>query len=419
MAEDGEVHFELLPWHPSTSSHFADLADEIARRFPLSDYFLVIDGPQALAALGNRLRQCEALTRTPARTSDALPDADGRPFAGYVRGSVLLWRELIRSGWRVAETLDQIQSGRIAEAFPGDAWRRLSPHHLPSKATAPGRAGRLALLRQLGLRFPAEPLPTHDQLDAALCAALGYWSRHGGRAVELVGEPLRAEDGALREGYILSPNRESQERRRADAAPFSAAKVEAQAPPRADGPGRPDLSAIRSRPNAPAKQSQRGYQPLGPEEVWVYFAHASQADQPATFEIIVEEEVVWRPALTKPRAGKLAGQAIANLRRIRPGDPLIVVHGKSMLGTVLGNADGTTLQSFEKFPPCVAEVPEESTLRNRFLSAGYDQRKPVTVLVVEDVKRLSDDLEVPVQRGQNAIQRLTRPDLLEALQDQG
>lgn len=411
MAEDGEFRFELLPWHPSTSSRITDLADEIARRFPLSEHFLVIDGPQALAALGNNRRQCEALTRTPARTPDALPDADGRPFAGYVRGSILLWRELIRSGWRVAETRDQIQPGRIAEAYPGDAWRRLSPHRLPSKGTAPGRAARLDLLRQLGLRFPAEPLPTHDQLDAALCAALAYWSRHGGRTVELVGEPLREEDGALREGYILSPTREIQERRGADAALRSAAKAEAQAPPRTDGPGPPDLSAKRSRRNAAAEQSQLRHRPLGPEEVWVYFAHASQADQATTFEIIVEEEVVWRPAANS------VGHAIANLRRIKPGDPLVVVHSQSMLGTVLGTADGTTLLPFDPFPRCVAKVPEGSTLRTRFLAAGYQQREPVTVLVVEDVEPLPDDLEVPVQRGRNAIQRVTRPDLLEALQD--
>lgn len=413
VSDDGEVDFDLLAWHPGAPPRFAELAAEIARRFPRSDHFLVIDGPQALATPGNSRRQCEALTRTPARTPDALPDADGRPFAGYVRGSVLLWWELIRSGWSVAEELDQIQPGRIAEAFPGDAWRRLSTHRLPSKATAHGRAARLALLRQLGLRIPAEPLPTHDQLDAALCAALGYWSRHGGRDVELVGEPLREEDGALREGYILSPSREVQERRGMDPALRSAAKVEAQAPPRTDGPGRPDLSAPRPRPHAAAEQSQLRHRPLGPEEVWVYFAHASQADRSTTFEIIVEEEVVWRPAVNA------VGHAIANLRRIKPGDPLVVVHGQSMLGAVLGTADGTTLLSFEDFPPCVAKVPAESALRERFLAAGYEQREPVTVLVVEDVEPLPDDLEVPVQRGQNAIQRVARPDLLKALQALG
>jgi hypothetical protein len=89
-----------------------------------------------------------------------------------------------------------------------------------------------------------------------------------------------------------------------------------------------------------------------------------------------------------------------------------------MLGAFLGTGDGKNFLPFDDFTPCVAEVPEGSTLRARFLAAGYQQREPVTVLVVEDVKPLPDDLEVPVQRGQNAIQRVSRPDLLNALQDQ-
>lgn len=399
---------------------FADLADEIARRFPRSEHFLVIDGPQALATPGNSRRQCEGLTRTPARTPDALPDADGRPFAGYVRGSVLLWRELMTAGWQVAEEVDQIQPGHMAEAFPGDAWRRLSLHRLPSKATAPGRTARLALLQQLGLRLPAEPLPTHDQLDAALCAALGYWSRNGGRAVQLVGEALRMEDDALREGYILSPVPEVQVRGGAirAAAPPLPARVEAQSPIRTASPGPPDLSVSRPRLTTATQRKRPDVPRLRPGEVWVYFAHSSQANQARTFEIIEEEEVLWRPAVSRPPAGKPAGQAIANLRRVRPGDPMVVVHGRSMLGAFLGTADGVTLLPIGDFPPCIAEVPVGSPLRERFLAAGYDPLDKVTVLVLEDVKALPDDLEAPVQRGRNAIQRVARPDLLNALQDQ-
>lgn len=152
---------------------------------------------------------------------------------------------------------------------------------------------------------------------------------------------------------------------------------------------------------------------LRPGEVWVYFAHSSQADRVTTFEIIKEEEVLWRPALNA------RGQAIANLRPMRPGDPLVVVHGRSMLGAFLGTADRETLLPFRDFPLCVAQVPGESPLIERFLAADYEQREPVTVLVVEDVRALSDDFEVPVQRGRNAIQRAARPDLLNALQNQG
>lgn len=415
VTEGGEVDFDLLAWHPGVPPRFADLADEIARRFPRSEHFLVIDGPQALATPGNSRRRCEALTRTPARTPDALPEADGRPFAGYVRGSVLLWRELMRSGWIVAEELDQIRPGRMAEAFPGDAWRRLSPHRLPSKATVPGREARLALLRQLGLGLPASLFPSHDQLDSALCAALGYWPRNGVRSVELVGEPLRMKDDALREGYILSPVPEVQ----VTAAPPLPARVEAQSPIRTASLGSPDLSVSRPRLNTATQRKRPDVPRLGPGEVWVYFAHSSQANQAKTFEIIEEEHVLWRPAVSKPPAGKPAGQAIANLRRVRPGDAIVVVHGRSMLGAFLGTADGVTLLPIGDFPPCVAEVPLGSPLRERFLTAGYDPLDKVTVLVLEDVRALPDDLEVPVQRGRNAIQRVARPDLLKALQDQG
>lgn len=414
LAEDGEVHLEVLPWHPGAPPRFAELADEIARRFPHSGHFLVIDGPQALATLGNSRRQCEGLTRTPARTPDALPDADGRPFAGYVRGSVLLWRELMTAGWQLAETLDQIQPGHMAEAFPGDAWRRLSPHRLPSKATVPGRTARLALLRQLGLRLPASPLPTHDQLDAALCAALGYWSRQGRRAVELVGVPLRQEDDDdLREGFILSPTREVQEQRSARGAQADPlpAIAPAQSPRRTSSPGPPELPASRPIVKAAADRRRPDVAQLKPGQVWVYFAHSSQADQVTTFEIIEEEEVLWRPALNA------RGQAIANLRRMRPGDPIVVVHGRWMLGAFLGTADSETLLPFEDFPLCVAKVPGESPLIERFLAAGYEKREPVTVLVVEDVRMLPDDLEVPMQGGRNAIQSEARPDLLDALQN--
>ena len=394
----GTATFDLLPWQLGGSLHFAELAAEISRRFPRQEHFLVIDGPQALATPGNCRRHCEALTRTPARTPDLLPELDGKPFAGYVRGSVLLWRELINAGWEVAEELDQIQPGRMAEAFPGDAWRRLSPHRLPSKGTAPGRVARLALLQQLGLTLPADPLPTHDQLDAALCAALGYWSFQGGRAVRFVGEPLRGESQGLREGYILSPAPEP--------ALHLPTGVEAQPSRSTAGPRQPRLTAA---PPARSEATEPQLTALGPGEAWVYFAHDSQADQAKTFEIIEAEGVLWRPAVNS------AGQAIANLRRVRPGDPIVVVHGRSMLGAFLGTADGETLPRFEDFPPCVAEVPIGSPLRERFQAAGYKQQEVLTVLVLEGVSAIPEGYAVPKQAGRNAIQRAGRPDLVSEL----
>ncbi|WP_233614177.1 MULTISPECIES: hypothetical protein [Corallococcus] len=55
-----------------------------------------------------------------------------------------------------------------------------------------------------GLRFGNSGTCTHDQLDAALCAWLGWLTRTRPGDVIAVGLPLtRDADGTLREGRIL------------------------------------------------------------------------------------------------------------------------------------------------------------------------------------------------------------------------
>lgn len=72
------------------------------------------------------------------------------------------------------------------------------------KASREGRVRRRELLEVAGLRFPEGELPTHDQLDAALCAWLGWLTRTAPERVQAVGMPLWVDStGWLREGRIL------------------------------------------------------------------------------------------------------------------------------------------------------------------------------------------------------------------------
>jgi hypothetical protein len=75
---------------------------------------------------------------------------------------------------------------------------------LGAKASREGRERRRAALEARGLRFPSGELPTHDQLDAALCALLGWLNQTSPEAVRTVGSPLTVDVwGWLREGRIL------------------------------------------------------------------------------------------------------------------------------------------------------------------------------------------------------------------------
>ncbi len=67
----------------------------------------------------------------PGRTPDALP-AFGRPYAGFLRGSVLLFDALERAGARLFGP-----GAGLLEAFPGASWAHLGKA-LPPKATLDG-----------------------------------------------------------------------------------------------------------------------------------------------------------------------------------------------------------------------------------------------------------------------------------------
>ncbi|MFY0582497.1 hypothetical protein ACN28S_56845 [Cystobacter fuscus] len=79
----------------------------------------------------------------------------------------------------------------------------------PQALARPGERVREAeRLEAEGLRFPGAGLPTHDELDAALCAWLGWLTRTAPERVHAVGLPLwRDAEGWLREGRILDIRR--------------------------------------------------------------------------------------------------------------------------------------------------------------------------------------------------------------------
>ncbi|RKG94344.1 DUF429 domain-containing protein [Corallococcus carmarthensis] len=206
---DGRVRFSERVWPGARAGHGLD-PEALAEAFAVGPGdVVVVDGPQALANPGARVRDAERKLRAPGRTPDVLP-LPGAPFAGFVRGGVLLFAAL-RAHARVplldldAQVLSQ---ARLFEAFPGATWRALAVEKLGAKATPEGRAQRQALLEAAGLRFMDAGTCTHDQLDAALCAWLGWLTRTRPRDVTAVGLPLTQDvDGTLREGRVLDLDR--------------------------------------------------------------------------------------------------------------------------------------------------------------------------------------------------------------------
>ena len=165
---------------------------------------VAVDGPQGLAAPGRKVRAGERELRCAGRTPDALPAAGSAPYAGFLRGSVLLFSALRARGLGVFGEVPQ-ERAVLLEVYPADLWKKWAGHPLPKKQTAEGRRARWDLLRGQGLELPGGPAElTHDQLDAAAAALAAYlWAT--GRTNSW-GEPPSwdAEAGVLREGLIVS-----------------------------------------------------------------------------------------------------------------------------------------------------------------------------------------------------------------------
>ena len=164
---------------------------------------VMVDGPQALASRGRRLRNSERLCRAPGKTPDQLP-ADDVPYGSFIRSAVEWYAALHAAGVAVSPLRGL---GGVCEYYPGEGWIRLSQRRLPNKHSAVGRKVRLDLLRRFGVRFPRGPTPGHDALDACLGALMAAAADGIVPAVTLesVGLPLRNGQDGLREGPIMLP----------------------------------------------------------------------------------------------------------------------------------------------------------------------------------------------------------------------
>ena len=164
---------------------------------------VMVDGPQALASRGRRLRSSERLCRAPGKTPDRLP-TDDVPYGSFIRSSVEWYAALHVAGVAISPLRGL---GGVCEFYPGEGWIRLSQRRLPNKHSAVGRKVRLDLLRRFGVRFPRGPIPDHDALDACLGALMAA-AADGivpGVALVSVGVPLRHGQDGLREGPIMLP----------------------------------------------------------------------------------------------------------------------------------------------------------------------------------------------------------------------
>jgi len=184
---------------------FAPDGDGLLPEGVLADGAVVaIDGPQGLAARGHRVRAGEKELRCPGRTPDALPEPGSAPYAGFLRGSVLLFAALRARGLGVFGEVPQDRAV-LLEVYPGDLWKKWAGRALPKKQTPAGRHARWDLLRGQGLELPSGPDEiTHDQLDAAAAALAAYlWAT--GRTTAFGEAPAWDETaGLLREGLIVS-----------------------------------------------------------------------------------------------------------------------------------------------------------------------------------------------------------------------
>lgn len=169
---------------------------------------LAIDGPQGLA--GNEednMRLSEHELRTAGKSPYTFP-VQGKPYAGFIKGSVQLFFQLDKSGrFHLFGFGNDRGYTNLIEVYPGAAWPVLAGHRLPNKKLVIGRQSRYELLKQLGLKFDLDDtvLPTHDQLDAAVAAYTAYlfFIR---KATEHGLPPFEDKAaGVIREGFILQP----------------------------------------------------------------------------------------------------------------------------------------------------------------------------------------------------------------------
>jgi Protein of unknown function (DUF429) len=364
-ANTGVVRFKTFAWPLFGANWAGDVAHLMQGFRGSTETVYVLDGPQALAEPQNNIRQSEKHLRTPGRTPWQVPQPRTRPFAGYLRSSVELYNALVAGGYQLAEL--NAEAADLYEAYPGAAWPRL--HHaadpLQSKSTRIGRQQRRQILELMGCNFP-RPNLSHDELDAALCAALGwrFYYPQNRCDVELAPPPtpsvapalavFRDQKGILREGRILMPLARRHTQNRAD--------VNANELPVPDGAIQ-GLGAEADEAGSPAWKDA--------PTTWVYFATPAGANQADTYELVENEGAIVRRAYAKCQPPR----AIPQVRDLQPGDTLLLAYG----------SDGQYIPLCR----CSIGVPDntpdgfnalgiaDNAMAQRFVALGYEQPDPI------------------------------------------
>ena len=173
-----------------------------------SPHVLAIDGPQGLASDPRQgMRLSERLLHTAGKSPYELPSS-GRPYSGFVYGSVKLFYSLSTSHNFNLYGLKGLERDKanLIEVYPGSAWPIFSGRKLKNKRLLEGRRERYQILLERGLRFePRYEPPSHDQLDAALAAYIAYLFKCG-KTQDFGEEAFEdASFAVLREGFIVQP----------------------------------------------------------------------------------------------------------------------------------------------------------------------------------------------------------------------
>ena len=171
---------------------------------------LAVDGPQGLAGEPGATRRASE-RHTPGRSPYEMP-AGGRPYEGFITGSVKLFHRLVTSGSRFRLLgLDGAPPATttLLEVYPGGAWSAMASAPLPRKQSIAGRRARARLLEARGVTLPPvgarRRAHTHDQLDAAVAAWTAYKFLRGEVRLEGREPELDGQAGVIREGYIIQP----------------------------------------------------------------------------------------------------------------------------------------------------------------------------------------------------------------------
>jgi hypothetical protein len=202
---DADLHCTFTRW-----DYKEDGSGIIPARALGKSFILAIDGPQGLAGSPDAtMRESERLVNAPGRTPYELP-TDGRPYEGLITGSVKLFHRLVTSGSRFRLLgMEGIppSDANLLEVFPGASWKLVADQPLPPKRTLDGRQARHELLKTLDVTFDGDALPTNDELDAAMAAWVAYRFNEGLATAEGQAPELDEQAGAVREGYVVQPQK--------------------------------------------------------------------------------------------------------------------------------------------------------------------------------------------------------------------